>query len=121
MSAQEKLDKSVEEVGVRLLANDHNDPRHEDAIGKYATVLAGCVRGFMSLAELKNVETGELEYFIVGVMKLEADGGEKYHYLPVAKLFVEDQEAASYMLPDLEGGWVGEDVEDAEPDSQSIN
>lgn len=102
-----------ETVGVRLLANQAADDRHEDAVNKFASVIQGCMQGYMALAELKHVKSGELEYFVVGVVKLEGDE-ENYHYIPVARLLDSDEEAESYMLPDLEGGWVGEVKDDEE-------
>lgn len=93
----------TKQVQIRFQANDPNDPRHELALARFAAVLNVRDYGQLVLSEVKNVETEELEYIIGGSWESE---DSRTHFIPVAKLFMDDHVKPVYALPDGEGGYL---------------
>lgn len=60
----------------------------------------------IGLMSAYNKKTGEEELVIVGVLH----DGELTRTLPLARILVGNEGAETYLGPDGEGGWLGEDV-----------
>ncbi len=101
-----------EEVQLRFYANDVHNEEHAPVIDVFASFLQAAKSNKAGIMEMLDTKTDSEVYMICAIWENPLDGNE--YFLPLAKLVDEDEgKQGRYKLPDLNGGWVDGNEQEA--------